>query len=62
VPKIFIFIKQTIKYTSWLQQNICAPIACIPAILRTAWVRHAVIAVKLLGRMNFVTLTGITNR
>jgi hypothetical protein len=61
MPKIFIYIKQIIKYSSWLRQDLCAPIAGMPAILRTAWVRRAVIAVKLLGRMNFATLPAITN-
>lgn len=61
VPKIFIIIKQSIKDDSWLPQNICAPIAGVPATLRTAWVRHPVSAVKLLSWVNFATLTGITN-
>jgi hypothetical protein len=61
VPKIFINIKQPIKDGSPLPRSIRAPIACVPDKLRTAWVRHVVGVVALLGRVNFATLAGITN-
>ncbi|HSM98841.1 MAG TPA: hypothetical protein VLS47_07465 [Gallionella sp.] len=61
MPKIFINIKQSINDGSRLPQSICAPIACVPDRLRTAWVQRVVIAVALLGQVNFVTLAGITN-
>jgi hypothetical protein len=49
VPEKFIFIKQIIEYSNSLTQKICAPIAGMSAILCTAWVRHVVNAVQLLG-------------
>jgi len=58
VPKLFVHIKQLIKYNRWRPQNICAPITGMLKSLRTAWVRHAVFVVTLLGRVNFATLTG----
>jgi hypothetical protein len=49
VPKIFFITKQYIKDGSWLPQYICAPIAGVLMILRTAWVRHPVSAEQLPG-------------